>query len=258
MEDSFARIQALHEEIRNSKEYKVIQDIRENDTSIGLFLRNYRELKRLLDKTEDLSTAIKLGDKGKQDIHRIVIEEITFLLHNYVSSAMSLVKHTNRLHQRIYGNTDPERLKEIQKEIKKRFANNETHRIIQGIRDYTQHRKLPVVGKGIYYYALGNTPELEAEYYISTESLLEWDGWTALAKRKLNKLKNLSIEERFIEHQKKDISINKLATDYHKEVMSFYEWLGNRQKEWHKEDNRKLKEKIKMVEQLEKQDSDEG
>lgn len=252
MEDSFAKLLLLHEEIRNSKEYKLIREIRENETSFRLFLRNHRELKRLLDITEDLSKAIKLGAKGKQDIHRIIIEEITFLLHNYVASVMSLVDHTRRLHrERIYKN-NPKRLKEIQKEINKRFVNNETHQIIQGLRDYSLHRKLPVVGRAMSFNALDNKPKLEARYFISTEPLLDWDKWKPLAKQKLNKLNSMTNIQMFLERQKKDISINQLVTEHHKEVVSFYEWLGKKQKEWHKEDEQKLREKENIVEQLEK------
>lgn len=254
MEDSFAKILLLHKEVRNSKEYKVIKEIRENEISFRLFLRNYRELKRLLDITEDLHTAIKLGDKEKRNVHNIIMEEITFLLHNYVASAMSLVDNTRRHNQRIYEEKYPTIFKEIQEEIDKRFANNETHQIIQGLRNYTLHRKLPVVGRVMYAYE--NASNFEAKYSISTDSLLEWDEWKPLAKKKLNELKNLSIEERFIGHLKRDISISQLVTDHHKEVVSFYEWLGNKQKEWHKEDEQKLRGKIKIIEQLEKPSSD--
>lgn len=245
-DDSFGKIQSLHEEIRNSKEYKVIREIMENETSFRLFLRNYRELKRLLDKLEDLSVAIK------QDVNRMVIEEITFLLHNYVASVMSLVAHTRRLHREIIYKKNPKRLKEIKKETNKRFVNNETHQIIQGLRDYSLHRKLPIVGRAMSFNALDNKPKLEARFFISTEPLLDWDKWKPLAKQKLNKLNSMTNIQMMLEHQKKDISINQLITAHHKEVVSFYEWLGNKQKEWHKEDEQKLREKENIVEQLEK------
>lgn len=202
------------------------RDIREDETSFRLFLRNYAELKKLLNMTEEIKTAIRLPHR--EDI----MEEIAFRLHNYVSSAMSLVEHTRRLNNRLYKNRNPEALEEIRKEVHKRFVNNETHQIVQGLRDYTQHRKLPIVGRSMSYNALDHTPKLEAAYYLSAESLLEWDGWKSLAKHKLDKLKNLSLEDRLLEHQMKDIPINPLITDHHKEIVSFYEWLGNKRREW--------------------------
>lgn len=202
------------------------RDTREDETSFRLFSRNYSELKRLLDKTEEIQTAIRLTHR--EDI----MEEIAFRLHNYVSSAMSLVEHTRRLNKRLYENRNPEALEEIETEIGKRFVNNETHQIIQGLRDYAQHRKLPIVGRSMSYHALDQTPKLEAAYYLSTESLLEWAGWKPLVKQKLDKLKNLSLEDRFFKYQMKDIPINPLITDHHKEVTSFYEWLGNKRREW--------------------------
>ena len=202
------------------------QDTREDETSFRLFSRNYSELRRLLDKAEEIHTAVRLTHRWD------IMEEIAFRLHNYVSSAMSLVEHTRRLNKRLYKNKNPEALEEIEAEIGKRFVNNETHQIVQGLRDYTQHRKLPIVGRSMTFNALDHTPKLEAAYYLSTESLLEWDGWKPLAKQKLDKLKNLSLEDRLFEHQMKDIPINPLIMDHHKEVASFYEWLGSKRREW--------------------------
>lgn len=200
-------------------------DIRADEQSFRLLSRNYGELKRLLDKTEDIRTAIKLG--SREDI----MEEVAFMLHNYASSAMSLVAHTSRLNNKLYKNRNPKALKEIETEIGKRFVDNEIHQIVQGLRDYTQHRKLPIVGRLMSYNAFDHKPKLEAAYYLSTESLLEWDGWKSLAKQKLDKLKSLSLEDRMLKHHTKDIPINTLITDHYKEVSSFYEWLGNKRRE---------------------------
>lgn len=250
MDDDFDKLLALHKDIRNSKEYKAIKGLRENETSFRLFLRNYHELMRLLHIVENIPTAIRLWDVKKRDAFGQVLEEVTFLLHNYVASVMSLVDHTRVLHERLYENEHSERLEVIQTEINKRFVNNETHQLVQGLRNYTLHRKLPSIG-GRMSYTAGDT-EFDFKYVISAKSLLDWDGWKPLAKRKLDKLSNLSIEERFIEYQKQDISISQLITAHHKEVVSFYKWLGIQQKQWHKEDEKILREKGKTLEQLEK------
>ncbi len=152
------------------------------------------------------------------------------------------------------GTSHPERLKAIQTEINKRFVNNETHQLIQGLRNYTLHRKLPAVRGRMSYTAVDNKTDFT--YVISTKSLLEWDGWKPLTKQKLSKLKITSTVQMVKEHQKKDISINQLITAHHKEVVSFYEWLGKKQKEWHEVDEQKLKGTIKIIEQLEKPGSD--
>lgn len=175
-----------------------------------------------------MKTAIKLS--GSADRFK-VMDEIAFRLHNYVSSAMSLVAHTRRINNRLYKETNSEELKDIKAEIAKRFLKNETHQIIQGLRDYTQHRKLPIVGRAMSYSAYDNKPKLEAAYYLSTESLLEWDGWKSLAKQKLDKLKNLSSQDQSFKNPN-NIPINLLITDHYKEVASFYDWLFSRRREW--------------------------
>jgi hypothetical protein len=112
-DNSFAKLVSLREEIKNSEEYKVFSAIKENELSFRLFLRNYSELQNLLGTYEDLSTAINIVDEKNKNARLAIMEEITFLLHNYVSSAMSLVDHTRRLHNRIYADRNPDRIKEI-------------------------------------------------------------------------------------------------------------------------------------------------
>ena len=42
MEGPFPKLVSLHDEVRSSKEYVVIKDIKENETSFRLSLRNYQ------------------------------------------------------------------------------------------------------------------------------------------------------------------------------------------------------------------------
>ena len=107
------------------------------------------------------------------------------------------------------------------------------------------HRKLPIIGRAISYNAFNREPELKAYYYINTESLLEWDGWKSLAKKKLKELKNLSFVDRFIEHKSPNISITQLITDHRKDVVSFYKWLVKKRKEWHIDDIQKVRNGLK-------------
>ena len=158
------------------------------------------------------------------------MEEVGFLLHNYASSAMSLVNHTRNLNKRLY-KSSPQALSEIQSEIDKRFLGSQTHQIIQGLRDYTQHRNLPIVGKVTTFSAWDNKPTLEAAYYLSTESLLEWDGWKPLARQALETMKNLPPETRIMEHKSSNIAVNRLVTDHHNQVAEFYDWLRKKRRE---------------------------
>ena len=255
MDNPIPEFLLLYEEVRNSEEYKAISRIKANEMSFRLFLRNYYELKHLLNTTEEYRVAIELGSDGKQAIHHIVMEEVTYLLHNYVASVMSLVAHTRRHLESLYEEKNPVRLEEIQKEIDIRFVDNETHQIIQGIRNYSLHRKLPVVGRMMHFNALSDKPEIEAKYIIDIASLLEWDGWKPLAKQKLEELINTSDEQVIFENKERVFCINQLITEHHQQVVSFYQWLGKKQKEWHNDDNQFLKEKFKEVEGLEETDS---
>lgn len=201
-------------------------NIRGDETSFKLLTKNYRAIKRLLDTNEELSKAI--SNRNQMEI----AEEVNFALHNYVSSVMSLVGHTRELNKKLYQEKNPAALEEIQNEINNRFVNNETHQIIQGLRDYTQHLKLPILNRAISFNALGENPSLKAAYYLSTTSLLEWDGWKPLARQALEDMKNFTIEEQILAHNSVNIAINRLVTEHYKQIAEFYEWLFGKRREW--------------------------
>ena len=201
-------------------------NIRDDETSFKLLTKNYRVLKRVLDTNEDLTNAISSGFRPE------IAEEVIIYLHNYVSSVMSLVSHTRELNKKLYTKAYPKALEEIQQEINNRFVNNETHQIIQGLRNYTQHRKLPIVGRAMSFNVLDNTHTLKANYYLSTDSLLEWDGWKPLARKTLENMKNMTIVEQALENMSVDIAVNPLITEHYKQVTEFYNWLFGKRREW--------------------------
>ncbi len=199
---------------------------RADETSFKLVTRNYRVLKRVLDTNEDLTNAITAGFRPE------IVEEVNINLHNYVSSVMSLISHTRELNKKLYTKAFPKALEEIQQEINNRFANNETHQIIQGLRDYTQHRKLPVAGRAMSFNVLDNTPSLKVNYYLSTDSLLEWDGWKPLARKSLEDMKRLTTGEHILSNTSSDIAVNRLVTEHYKQMAGFYDWLYGKRREW--------------------------
>lgn len=201
-------------------------NIRDDESSFRFLTRNYRVLKKLLDANEDIPKAISNNNQYE------IAEEVIFALHNYVSSVMSLVQHTRELNKKLYAITNPKALEEIQLEINNRFVNNETHQIIQGLRDYTQHRKLPVVGRVMSFKAINNAPNLETSYYLSTKSLLEWDGWKPIARKALENMISLTLEDQMLGNKSSNIKVNRLTTEHYNQMMEFYNWLFNKRREW--------------------------
>jgi len=155
------------------------------------------------------------------------MEEIGRLLHNYLASAMSLVDHARRHTKKLYCNDRFFKFfEECDQEIDKRFDNSANHQLAQGLRNYTQHRTLPVVVSVI---SWSRDEGLNRTFKVASESLLEWKKWKPLARKKLRQLKD-------------GLPIRQFAEEYYAEVESFYQWLWTKQAEIHKQDIDRLNE----------------
>jgi hypothetical protein len=213
------------ERIRNAPEQEIISEIGFIKWSFKIFHGNYIELIKLLKVIEDRPESIKLWDvKKRRELYR-VFEEIGRLLFNYLAAALMLIDHTRRHVDKMYKDAKYSAFKEeYKKEVRERFEDNDNHQIAKGLRNYIQHRKLPTIGSRIIY-----TPEtgLNKIFRIPMDSLLEWDGWSHLARKKLR-----AMGENF--------RISKFVEEYFHQVETFYKWLGERQVEMHREDIERL------------------
>jgi hypothetical protein len=221
--------------IQNAPEQNIIREIDSLKWSLKIFVGNYDELIKPLKLLEDRPETVELWDvKRKQDLYG-VFEEIGRLLFNYLAAASMLIDHTKRCIKKLYVDEKYMEFKrECEKEIKERLTDSDTHQIAKGLRNYIQHRKLPAIGSQITY-----TPEtgLNKAFRISSQSLLEWDGWSATARRKLQ-----AMEESFL--------LREFVEDYFNQVNAFYKWLGGKQAELHREDIErlnKLKEEARLA-----------
>jgi hypothetical protein len=213
------------ERIRNAPEREIISGIGFIRWSFKIFHGNYIELIKLLKVIEDRPESIKLWDvKKRRELYR-VFEEIGRLFFNYLAAAFMLIDHTRRHVAKVYKDAKYSAFKEeYKREVRERFGDNDNHQIAKGLRNYIQHRNLPTVGSKIIY-----TPEtgLNKTLRIPMDSLLEWDGWSHLARKKLR-----AMGESF--------KISKFVEEYFHQVETFYKWLWERQVEMHKEDIERL------------------
>lgn len=213
------------DKIQNAPEQKIISEIDSIRWSFKIFHGNYIELIKPLKILEDSPESIKLWDvKRKKDLYR-VFEEIGRLLFNYLAGASMLIDHTRRYVDRLPEDKKYNEFRaEYEKEKSGRFENNDIHLIAKGLRNYIQHRNLPAVGSQIVY-----TPEtgLNKAFRVSVESLLEWDGWNHLAKKKLKSMGNSFKLREFVE-------------DYFSQIESFHKWLWEKQVELHREEVERL------------------
>lgn len=225
--EQFESLKALVDEITNSPEQAVVEEIESIRWSFRMFQGNLSDLVRPLKSLEESPQAIKLWlVDHEQDLYRL-FEEIGRLLHNFLASAMSLVDHTRGHIERLYsGDEFSWFVEDYKAEVTKRFLNSANHQLAQGLRNYTQHKSLPFVGSVLHW----NRDKGEKRAFIvSSGCLLEWDGWKPLARAK-------------IEGMKHGVPIRQFAEEYHAEVRSFAQWLWTKQMEIHKQDIDRLNE----------------
>ena len=226
MTQQFNQILARMEAIRHSREQRIFESIDSAQWSVDVFTGNCAELNNYAKRLEEREEAFKLWDVSNRDKLQVVFREIGRLLQNFLGSSMALVDHT-RVHLKdLYAGEAF--LEDYRREIRKRFVTARSwHPVVQGLRIYAQHRKLPDVGSILKYDVHDQESRLVRFFNVPTGPLTEWDGWTKPAKSKLETL----------EH---GIHIRTFVTEYEQEISSFYNWLWGRQHEIHRDDFERL------------------
>lgn len=138
--------------------------------SYRVLLGNDHELLSLLERYEQPPAALELWDRNDEAFEQF-LDEVDRLLHNYLASATSLVDHTRRV-RRKHGEavglekTYDEKMREV-------FPEG-VHSFVQDLRNYTLHRRLPVV-RG----HLGgeSTTSVTASVNLLKSDLLAWPKW---------------------------------------------------------------------------------
>jgi hypothetical protein len=211
--------------ITDAPEQKIVREIDSVRWSFKIFHGNYLEMIKPLRMLEDRAEAIELWDIKKQKELYRVFEEVGRLLFNYLAAASMLIDHTRRYVNGMYGDAKYRTFKEeYRKAVKDHFEDSDNHQIAKGLRNYIQHRNLPAIGSSIIY---TQGRDLSKTFRISTDSLLEWDGWSSLAKEKLGTMG-------------KTFNIRKFVEEYFHQVEDFHKWLWERQVEVHREDIERL------------------
>jgi hypothetical protein len=213
------------ERIRTAPEQKIIRQIDSIRWSFRIFYGNHIELTRLLKVLEDKPESIKLWDVKKRGELDKVFEEIGRLLFNYLAAAFMLIDHTRRYVDKMHGEAKHSAFKaKYKKEVRERFTDSENHQIAKGLRNYIQHRNLPAVGSRLIY-----TQEagLSKTFGIPIDSLLAWDGWSPLARKKLGAMG-------------KSFKIRAFVEEYFGDVEAFHKWLWKKQVEMYGEDIERL------------------
>lgn len=196
-----------------------------------VFQRNYEDLIILLDSIEKPEVALPLCDIHARKSLTIVLFEISRLLHNFLSSAKTLIDHTRVFIKDQY--LDRPFLNEFRKEVENRFSNQGEQAFIQRFRNYCLHQKLTFIESSL---DLGhvNDPNIKHSIHLDKARLLKWDGWNKPAKEFLNK-------------QKDKIDLKLLLITYFHLIDDFYQWLDKRFIDIHKNEINELETQRKTI-----------
>lgn len=236
------QIVELINKLNSMPEYKLLLRIKSLNISLYVFKRNYKELANLLTKHTDVREAIRLRGVGKKPEMRLELYEVARLLHNFVTSAKSLIDHTRIIYReiyekKIYGET--EAFPDYQDEVDRRFAKNPLAQFVEDLRDYCVHYKLPLVHSVLHYSQLPPTPIFESKMELNIEELNKYSRWSPLAKE-------------YLSGQSESSNLLNVISEYYALVEDFHNWFRARQEKIHSQEFAKLASIQQKLKDLEK------
>lgn len=200
----FSEIEKIEEEIAKISGVGNIGRIRQLEYSVQLFERNYGMLNELLkhiinnkDKHSDLFNRI---NKWRTEL---LFREISFRLHNFVASSLSLVDHSRIIYKKAF--EDKGHFDVYQKQVDSDLKKDELIQFIQKLRQMCQHYRLPHIS------AEWKLKESKLTLYLQKNDLLQFDGWNKEAKKYLNE-------------SGKKIDLLKVVNEYYERIVTFHTW----------------------------------
>jgi len=233
--EKWEEFQKLIKEIENSPGQKIIEEVDRLKRGLRMVKHNKDELIKVAQVLKQPKAVPKLWAVDQRDALHTLMEEVGRLLHNFLSSAFSLVDYMRSHRKHLYLNSEFNQ--EIEAEIQKRFINDDDHLIAQGLRNYIIHIGFPPVGATLHY--ADGDKDFNSDFNISIESLLKWNEWSGKQKQALARIGDI-------------IDILLFAERYFTKVESFYLWLWSRQEGIHKkeiDDANQLRERARAIEQ---------
>lgn len=210
----------LRNQLTDCRGYHLVNRINQFYLTNYIFTKNYEELLTIIKKQIEPSYSIELMKyENRKECEKFQIKTIR-LLHNYITSAISLVDHTRVFVREVYSQNESFMI-EYDDKIKETFANNPLSIFIKCFRQYIQHFQTPIIATVTN--ITDNEEDLETKIVISKKTLLNFTGWKTLAKSYIDSIEN-------------NLDIESTIKQYDTLVNGFYSWFENRQSEIHKKD----------------------
>lgn len=197
--------------LRDLPGWKVASEVRALNRSRGVFVGNVRELGRFLRGPEEPHELLRLWSIENREGFERYLDEVDRLLHNFVAAAMSLRDHSTRLKDKLLPEDPGDDLAaEYRQRVRDTFDEAPVARFVQGLRNFSLHRRLPITSGTVSVDARRN--EWDSRIVLQAEDLLKWPKWAAPAKA-------------LIESSEGEITIEEVVRDYTDSVLAFHKWF---------------------------------
>lgn len=215
----------LLRQITDSAGAGYLNRIHQRSFSLNVFQINAVELivaaQRVKDTDQGMALMMEKNREAGLQAHR----ELNRHVHNFVSSALTLVEHTRVFMRGYYAGTDL--LKTYVDKTETSFDTSPVAQFVQGLRNYMLHRGLPDSTMFLKFTtdpgATDGSGTMETGVHYATTSLLAWDGWKPMART-------------YLEQAGAHLDLQKFAQEYSTLINQFHGWLDAILEEHHQSD----------------------
>jgi hypothetical protein len=201
----------IQDELFELPSWKRLTRIEHFQITVRMLEQNARDLTTLLEYLTTDERSFSMSDVKHRAALDQVFEEVLRRLHNFVSSALTLVDHTRVLYQELYSDTDS--FQDYQVEVDRRFVTDPLIQFVQKLRHLAQHVRLPDISLQL---KAGRDVPLTRSLLLRKGDLLLFSGWNAPAKK-------------YLEAAADTIDLKTLVESYTAAIRAFYRWMEERQ-----------------------------
>lgn len=197
--------------------------------SLNVFQMNAVELIEAVQRVKDPDQGLLLMMEKNREAGLQAHRELNRHIHNFVSSALTLVEHTRVFMRKHYEGTELHATYE--QKVSATFSKSPVSQFVQGLRNYMLHRGLPNSSMFLNFStdpgATDGSGMMETGVHYHTASLLDWKDWKPVART-------------YVEQAGEHLDVHEFAQEYLTLVNQFHEWLNTNLAKHHSSDMQEL------------------
>lgn len=229
MIEESSTVSDLWEQIKDSAGSRYLNLAHQRSFSLNVFQMNAVELMEVAQRVKDPNQGMNLMMQNNREAGTQAHRELNRHVHNFVSSALTLVEHTRVFMRKHYAATDL--LTIYEKQVTATFAQSPVAQFVQGLRNYMLHRGMPNSSMFMKFTADPEVSDgsgtMETGVRYDTNSLLDWKEWKPVARA-------------YLEQAGDYLDLHESAQEYLTLVNQFHGWLDATLEAHHQTDLQEL------------------